>query len=335
MNKIDLFDEKDFCKQMDEIVAPYLEKRKIITSVESCKGGQIHCATFTPEGESLATIVIFHGFCEFTEKYNEFVYYALQQGYSVCLFDHRGHGFSPRNDLIEGNYSIVDIDSYDTYVIDAKSVVEKVAKPLAKETPLFLFAHSMGGAIATLYLSKYKDDFTCAILNSPMLQVNLTLIPFFISKPLVALVILFIGKQTLAPTHSNFPVNFVLHEKNHAGTSAERFYYAFNKRKTDKRLQTWGASMQWVGKTVNALQYCNKKKNLQKIITPILLFQAENDETVYPGGQNKFVKYVKTSKKIIVKNSDHEMFIGKTDLALPWYENIYTFYDEFLNKKGN
>ena len=168
MNSIGLLEEHNFSQQMNDVVIPFLENHKTIKTVKSCKGGEINCQTFVPDGDFHSTLVLFHGFCEFCEKYDEFTYLALQQGFSVCRFDHRGHGFSPRNEIINGNPSVVDIDSYDTYVIDAKIVVDEIAKPLAGEKPLFLFAHSMGGAIAALYLSQYADDFTSVILDSPM-----------------------------------------------------------------------------------------------------------------------------------------------------------------------
>ncbi len=334
MNTITLLQENNFAQQMDEIVIPFLDTHKTIKKSTSCKGGEIHCETFIPDGEYHSTLVIFHGFCEFCPKYYEFVYYALQQGFSVCIFEHRGHGFSPRNEIINENYSVVDIDSYDTYVNDAKTVVENIAKPLAQGKPLFLFAHSMGGAIATLYLSKYTDDFTSAILDAPMLQIPITKMPFWMGRLVASFLQLFYGKGKLIVLHREFPFEHVFNGEKEPATSVARYNYFYNKRKTNKLWHSWGASNRWVCQTIDALRLCNKKSLLKKITVPVLLFQAEKDIVVCPGGQDNFVKNVKSATKFIVKNSDHEMFIGKTDLAISWYEKIYSFYEKFLNNKG-
>ena len=332
MNSITLLQEETFSQQMDDIVVPFLEKHKTARYVASCKGGELSCQTFVPDGEFHSVMVIFYGFCEFSEKYDEFTYLALQQGFSVCRFDHRGHGFSPRNDIIKENYSVVDIDSYDTYVTDAKTVVEEIAKPLAGKKPLFLFSHSMGGAIATLYVSKFTDDFTSVILDSPMLQISITKKPFWIVKPFVFFIQFIFGKGNLIPSHKEFPFDHEFDEKTAFTTSSERYMYYYNKRKTDKYWHNWGASTRWCYATLKALQQCNKKSVLEKITVPVLLFQAENDTVVCPGGQDNFVKHVKNAQKSVVKNADHELFVGKTIYAHAWYEKVYSFYEKYVSK---
>ena len=127
-------------------------------------------------------------------------------------------------------------------------------------------------------------------------------------------------------------MDLIFNEAREPSTSPARYNYFYNKRKTDSHWHTWGASSRWVCKTIDALQLCNKKSVLEKITTPILLFQAENDTVVCPGGQDNFVKHVQSATKVLVENSDHEMFVGKTELAISWYEKIYAFYKSYLNK---
>ena len=52
-------------------------------------------------------VVISHGFTEFGRKYSEMVWYFLLAGYSVCVFEHRGHGHSTHD---MSNPSLVWID---------------------------------------------------------------------------------------------------------------------------------------------------------------------------------------------------------------------------------
>ncbi len=330
MKDIELLQEEDFSTQMNEIVIPFIEKRKTTHTVESIQGGNIHVETLLPDGNFHSVLVIFHGFSEFCAKYDEFSYYALQQGFAICRFDHHGHGFSPRENSVKNEYSKVHIEKFTTYVTDAHSVVSKIAMPLAKEKPLFLFAHSMGGAIAGVYLTKHPQIFKVAILNSPMMEVNLIGLPLWLGRPCANILRLVKGNTELTPAHRNFPLDLVLDTKKYASTSVFRHNFTYKKRFSDDRLKTWGGTMRWLCECLKAIQFLQRKRNTKKIETPILLLQAENDATVLPTGQNIFAKNTPLCELLVVKNADHEEFNGKNTIALPWYTQIFSFYEKHL-----
>ncbi len=327
MEAITLLQEEDFSTQMNEMVIPFINSHKTVHAIESVQGGNIHIETLVPDGDFHSVIVIFHGFCEFCAKYDEFSYYALQQGYAICRFDHHGHGFSPREKSVEDNPSKVHIEDFNTYVSDAKNVVDNVAKPLANGKSLFLFAHSMGGAIGAMYLSKFTKDFSASILNSPMMQVYLMGLPLWLGYPITHLVRLMRGNTALTPAHREFPFdNFVFNEKKFHSTSVMRHSFFYKMRYQDKRLQTWGGTMLWICECLKAIRFLQKKQNTKTIKTPILLLQAENDATVMPKGQNIFAKNTPLCELLVVKNADHEEFNGKNTIALPWYTQTFLFY---------
>ncbi len=327
MHDITLLSEDTFFEQMTERVIPFINSHKTVHAVESIQGGNIHVETLVPDGEFHSVLVIFHGFCEFCAKYDEFSYYALQQGYAICRFDHRGHGFSPREKSVEDNPSKVHIENFSTYVTDAKSVVDNIAKPLANRKPLFLFGHSMGGAIGAVYLTKHTEDFTAAILNSPMMQVYLLGFPLWLGYPITHIVRLVKGNTTLNPAHREFPFDDLIFDTvKHSATSKNRHSFFYKIRYTDKRIQTWGGTMRWLCECLKAIKYIQRKRNAKKIATPILLLQAEYDATVMPKGQNNFAKKVQTCTLEIIKDANHEPFIGKNTISLPWYKKIFEFY---------
>ncbi len=331
MKAITLLQEEDFSAQMDEIVIPFIEKRKTTHAVESVQGGNIHVETLVPDGNFHSVLVIFHGFCEFCAKYDEFSYYALKQGYAICRFDHHGHGFSPREKSVEDNPSKVHIEDFNTYVTDAKSVVDKVAKPFANGKPLFLFGHSMGGAIGAVYLAKYTEDFSSAILNSPMMQVYLMGFPLWLGYPMTHIVRLIKGNTTLNPAHREFPFDdLIFNTQKLSTTSVPRHSFFYKIRYSDKRLQTWGGTMLWLCECLKDIKYLTKRRNLKKIKTSILLLQAEQDATVMPKGQNSFAKKVPSCTLEVVKNANHEPFIGKNEIALFWYKRLFEFYEDFI-----
>lgn len=90
-------------------------------------------------------IVISHGFTEFATKYSEMIWYFLLAGYSVCFFEHRGHGRSVRD---IDNPSLVWIDDWHRYVADLNKFAFDVGREYAGGRPLFLYSHSMGAALA-------------------------------------------------------------------------------------------------------------------------------------------------------------------------------------------
>ncbi len=331
MKNITLLSEKDFPTQMNDMVIPFINSHKTIHSIESVQKGNIHVETLLPDGDFHSVLVIFHGFCEFCAKYDEFTYYALQQGYAVCRFDHRGHGFSARDDEVKTNPSKVHIKNFNTYVLDAHKVIETIVTPLANGKNLFLFAHSMGGAIGALYLMYHPGVFTRAILNSPMFQVNTKGLPLWLASISAKLLCSIKGKTVFAPSQRAFPYDdLIFNHIKHASTSVERHSYFYKIRYTDERLQTWGGTMLWLSQCFWAMGMCKKGNLLKKITTPILLLQAEYDATVFPKGQNRFVKRLSNAELFVVKKGNHEVFIGKNQFALPWYEKIFEYYEKVL-----
>ena len=55
------------------------------------------CARTAPQPRSVAPVVISYGFTENARKYSELIWYFLLDGYSVCVLEHRGHGYSVRD----------------------------------------------------------------------------------------------------------------------------------------------------------------------------------------------------------------------------------------------
>ncbi len=137
-----------------------------------------------PQETQKGTIVISYGFTESCLKYHELIYYFYLQGYQVAIMDHRGHGKSMRE--VE-DHTIVHIGLFSRYVKDLHRFVKTVVKPMAKDLPLYLYAHSMGGCIGAFYLEQYPEDFAKAVLNAPMLGVNLGGVPSWAARVLVIL----------------------------------------------------------------------------------------------------------------------------------------------------
>ncbi|MFL0194028.1 alpha/beta hydrolase [Clostridium sp. WILCCON 0269] len=103
-----------------------------------------------------AVIVIVHGLCEHSGRYDYFTKRLNNFGYTVYRFDNRGHGKSGG----ERGY----VENFEDFFEDADKVVN-MALEENKELPVFMFGHSMGGFITAGYGMKYKNKLKGQILS--------------------------------------------------------------------------------------------------------------------------------------------------------------------------
>lgn len=114
-----------------------------------------------PRGEHHANVVLVHGLKDHGARYDHVGEWLAGRGYATHAIDLRGHGKS------EGERFFV--EAFDEYVDDLDAFVTRV---LEKEPgkPLFLLGHSMGGAVATLFVLLRKPDLKGLVLSAPALE---------------------------------------------------------------------------------------------------------------------------------------------------------------------
>ena len=161
---------------------------------EGVGGTQLYARGWHPEGEPRGVVIVMHGLRDHGDRYAPLATALVERGYAVYAFDLRGHGRSagPR----------VTIGSFDDYLADFGRFVTRVT---AREPgkPLFLFGHSMGGAIVTLWSEQAAHTVPIAgiVLSGPALQID--------APPILAAVIRLSALLTpnlgkLAPTNEGF-----------------------------------------------------------------------------------------------------------------------------------
>lgn len=115
------------------------------------------------KGSSKAVVIFVHGLKDHSDRYAEVARQLTQNSFSVYAFDLRGHAES------EGHR--VWTDSFDDYVQDLEIFYDRVHK-VEPNKPIFLFGHSMGGAIATTFALKKSRPLAGLILSAPALKVG-------------------------------------------------------------------------------------------------------------------------------------------------------------------
>lgn len=125
---------------------------------------------YLPESALKGAIQIVHGMEEHIDRYDEFARYLAQHGFVVGAHDHVGHGKSVSGAEELGHITLD--HGADILVND----VERVRIALFErfgELPFFIFGHSMGSFVTRVYLSRFAQGVTGAILcgtgNQPYL----------------------------------------------------------------------------------------------------------------------------------------------------------------------
>jgi len=261
--------------------------------------------------------VMIHGFCEFFGKYHEFVKYLYDAGYGFFFYEQRGHGYSDRE--VKGN-SLVHVDSFDDYVSDFETFLSSVVEEKSGNLDKILFAHSMGGAVAALFLEKNTDVFKNVILSSPMLKLKAKA-----SKPVLFALssysFIFRKRKSLSVQQHEF--TGIPDFANSSTLSEKRFFYQYNMRLSDTHFQTSGGTFGWVLASFKATE--KLLENADKIKCNLLIFQAGRDHLVDTYGYtNDILKKVENVSIIRYEDSKHEIFNATTPIRHDFYNRLFT-----------
>jgi lysophospholipase len=300
---------------MQELVEPYLAER--------CRRGELEGIyyEFYPQQEPRGTIVISYGFTESCEKYHELIFYMHREGYQVAILDHRGHGNSLRE---VSDPELVHVESFEDYVKDLHRLIEEVVMPQAKKRPLYLFAHSMGGCIGTLYLEEYPGVFQKAVLSAPMLGINNGNVPDWAAALLCRCAVLFGQKKKKLFTMGDFDPDEPFEAS--GGNSQARHEYYRKLRRENPKLQTSAATYGWAGQALKAAKKAISPENAAGIQVPVLLFSATDDSFVRPGEQDFFLSQIPKGRKVLVE-SRHEIARHHSDILEAYLAEIFAFYN--------
>ncbi|RII33981.1 alpha/beta hydrolase [Clostridium chromiireducens] len=315
--------ENNYESDMKSIVEPYINARMESGYINGDEDVKLYYEKYEAENAK-ASIVISHGYTESLEKYHEIIYYFLKNGYNVFGIEHRGHGRSGTLGIADKTQ--IDVKNFDQYVTDFKSFMDEIVIPNKDNKKIFLFAHSMGGAIGTKFLEDYPNYFDAAILNAPMLEVNTGNIPKFLAEIIVDFEVAIgnggayvLGKKPYTPVYNKDEIGT---------TSLNRYEYFHNIVVDNEKLQRGGASYNWTKQAFITTEEIVKEKNASKVEIPVLLFQAGHDTYVKPEGENKFAKAAKDCKIIKVDNSRHEIYFEKDEIQRPYLKEVFEFYDK-------
>lgn len=290
--------------------------------------------------DSNKAVVIASGRTETFEQYREVAYNFYQHGYSVYIHDHRGQGYSGRltDDPEKGH-----VDDFNDYVTDLKTFYDSVIAP-QQHSLLFLLAHSMGGAISSLYLQHYPDDFHAAALSAPMHEVDTGAFgasACIIAKSAEAVGRVFSSQSGYLVTQKSYrPEPFKPNDHTSLTHSRARYEFKEQLMADNPQLRLGGITNRWL------IEACKAKnqiiEHIDRIKVPVLLLQAELDQVVTARGQNRFCLALAKSgrgicysgKPLVIKGGYHELLQETDAYRIPALTAILDFFESQVAKKS-
>ena len=270
----------------------------------------------------VGALVFVHGLSEFTKKYYELAAWFLRQGYHVFLYDQRGHGRSHRD---TARPELIHINSFDELMADLDTYVETVVRRVTS-LPLYLYAHSMGGAVGLLYLAKHGSKLTGAVITSPLIMPRINDLPAWPFLVGVSLGQVFAGKLAKFPLSSEFEPGKPYVPDPGDSANRVRHYRAYREQEPMYRStpMTLGC----------AYQMLRLKRRLlrggvaEAIQTPMLMLCAETDALVRTKYHGAFAKECAACTYEVLTGANHAFHTDRQEILEQALVRILSFLTE-------
>ncbi len=268
--------------------------------------------------KSCGSVVMLHGMSEFTRKHYELAYYLLQQGYSVFLYDQRGHGRSGR---LTDQLDLIHVDRFFDFAEDLQLFLQQVVLPAAPQ-PLYLYGHSMGGAVAIEYLAAHPDIFQKAILSSPLFEPQVG-VPAALAMASAMADKLLRGDKSKMSHSKEFVAK--MPEVWDLDPSCSRNKYMMQLRIDEPNYQTTPMT---AGFALRALYLTPRLLKLaKKIRTPHLLISGSADTVVKTGPHRRFAERSPRCRLVSVPGGKHAMMCDNQKSAAHHTQLVLDFLE--------
>lgn len=286
---------------------------------KSFDGTNIHYEYFLCEN-SKASVVIVHGLSEFTKKYYESTMYFLNQGYNVFLYDQRCHGLSDR---LTKRIDMIHVKSFKHYAKDLDLYIDNIVLKADKK-PIYLYSHSMGGAVTATYLTQHENKVEKAVLSAPLFQPEIGNVPLPIAKGGIKMLSILVGPKRKYSGSKEFNPNFEFEKSD--DESYSRFEHNMSMRVNNENYQTTPMSLDWVNSALGHSLYIRRKRVVDRIKTPVLLITAENDTVVRIQPHYDFAKMCPLCEHVVQKGAKHAMLTSTDEIIAQHVDCVMKFF---------
>lgn len=312
-----LFADADFSQRMDEVCA-MLDQCRVSGYFTGKDDAHIYYEYF-PVEDALGSVVLLHGMSEFTKKHYELAYYLMDSGYSVFLYDHRCHGRSQR---LTDRPDVIHVEHFADYVYDLDVFMQTVVKPVAPQ-PLYLYGHSMGGAVSLFYLAAHPDVFKKAVLSAPLFMPHLP-VPMPIALVSAWCDTTFRGPKSKLFHSRDFVAQIPPEWENDPKNSRNK--YMMQLRLQDPAYRTTPMSARFA---LRGLYLTPQLMRIaKKIRTPHLLISGQADAVVRTKPQERFARRSSMCTFVSVPGGKHAMMCDDADSACIHFHLVRDYLEE-------
>lgn len=302
--QLNIIADEAFADSMDTI-RRQLDTCRVSGFFTGADNAQLYYEYF-PVAKPRGAVVMLHGMSEFTCKHYELAWYLLEQGYSIFMYDQRCHGRSQR---LTERPDLIHVEHFSHFVQDLDIFMQTIVAPVVT-TPVYLYGHSMGGAVSMFYLAAHPDVFCKAILSSPLFVPRVGA-----PTPVAALSAVkdkLLRGDTSKLTHSR---EFVaeIPDSWRADPACSRNQYMMQLRIDDPAYQTTPMT---AGFALRALYLTPKLLRIaKKIRTPHLLISGQQDMVVRTRPHSRFARRSPQCRFVSVPDGKHAMMCDNAQHA--------------------
>lgn len=274
-------------------------------------------------------IVVCPGRIESYVKYAELAYDLFHLGFDVLIIDHRGQGRSGR--LLEDSHR-GHVVNFSDYVDDLTAFWEQEVAP-GPWRKRYILAHSMGGAIATLFVQRYPQANCDAIaLCAPMFGIIIHL-PDWMVRPLLD------WAEGYPRIRENYAIGtgrwhalpFAINTLTH---SRERYRRNLRFYADDPELRVGGPTWHWVREGILAGEQV--LAGAASDTSPMLILQAEEERVVDNRMHDRFCEMraaaghpCEGGKPLVIKGAYHEILFEEDAMRSVALNAIVDFFDRY------
>ena len=298
---------------------------------------EIHAIKWEPECESKAVIQIAHGMAETAIRYERFARRLSENGYTVYINNHRGHGDNEETPETLGY--LADKDGFDFLVSDMKILTDIIKKD-NEDIPLFAFGHSMGSFALQKYLIDYPGNLNGAVLCGSNGDFGFILKA---SKPVISLVELIKGQKSKSKFINN--LMFGMNNNAYDNKRTDFDWLSRDEKEVDKYIADekcgFVCTVEFYRDFIKGLEYVENRENLKKLCVnhPLLIVSGDMD----PIGKNgkgvknlyeRYKKYGINDIEIkLFEDARHEILneINREEVM----DYLISWFDEKLRKIKN
>jgi lysophospholipase len=272
-------------------------------------------------------IVVCPGRIESYVKYAELAYDLFHLGFDVLIIDHRGQGRSGR--LLEDSHR-GHVVNFSDYVDDLAAFWQQEVAPGAWRKR-YILGHSMGGAIATLFVQRHPQANCDAIaLCAPMFGIIIHL-PDWMVRPLLNWAE---GYPRLRETYAAgtgrwHALPFALNTLTH---SRERYRRNLRFYADEPQLRVGGPTWHWVREGILAGEQV--LAGAESDTSPMLIIQAEDERVVDNRMHDHFCEIraeaghpCEGGKPLVIKGAYHEILFEEDAMRSVALSAIVDFFD--------